>query len=268
MSSTTPQSVEHYLRQISEQGFAVVPGVFSPQEVDRLRAAIEEVFAQEQSFEGASGGQGRYARYSYNLTNKHAVFREAIQQPVMLELMAGVLGDDFILGSLHARATYPGAPRQEFHRDWMVDRRISFPTHVNTIWMLDDFTIENGATHIVPGSHLWHEDPEQGKVYPGEVQAIGQTGSVAIWDARLYHAGGANSSASPRRGLTGFFCRSWAQPQEDHTRGIDPALLTDASPLLIRLWGFHNQVPWEETSRPNVMKQMPAPGVPAVANDV
>jgi ectoine hydroxylase-related dioxygenase (phytanoyl-CoA dioxygenase family) len=255
-----PERIECYLRQIAEQGFAVIPGVFSPGDVERMRAAIEEVFACE---EGALAGHGPHVRFSVNLTNKHAVFRETIQQPFLMELMAALLGDDFILGSLHTRSTYPGAPAQQLHRDWMLDRRIPFPTHVNSMWMLDDFTAENGATRLVPGSHLWDGEPEAQKVYPGEVQATGAAGSVAVFDSRVYHAGGANRSGNARRGLTGFFCRSWAKPQEDHTRSIDRVQLADASPLLIRLWGFHAQVPWEEPDQPNVMKQVPAPGVPA-----
>ena len=80
------------------------------------------------------------------------------------------------------------------------------------MWMLDDFTEENGATRVVPGSHLWDGQPEQRKVYPGEVQATGTAGTVVVFDSRLFHAGGANRSAAPRRGLTVFFCRSWAKP--------------------------------------------------------
>lgn len=255
-----PDPIEHYLRQIAEQGFTVVPGVFSDGEVERMRAAIEEIFVCEQ---GALAGHGPQVRFSVNLTNKHAVFRETVQQPFLMELMAALLGDDFVLGSLHTRSTYPGAPPQHLHRDWMLDRRIPFPTHINSMWMLDDFTVENGATRVVPGSHLWDAEPEQGQSYPGEVQAIGTAGSVVVFDSRVYHAGAANRSDGARRGLTGFFCRSWAKPQEDHTRSIDPALLAEASPLLIRLWGFCHQVPWEEPNEPNIMKQLPAPGVPA-----
>jgi ectoine hydroxylase-related dioxygenase (phytanoyl-CoA dioxygenase family) len=251
---------KHHVDEMADQGFTTLPGVFSPAEVVRMREAIEEVFARE---EGTLGMHGAHVRLSVNLTNKHAVFREMVQHPMVVGLMAGLLGDDFILGSMHTRSTYPGAPVQRLHRDWMLDRRIPFPTHINSMWMLDDFTEENGATRVVPGSHLWDGQPEQGKVYPGEVQATGAAGTVVVFDSRLFHGGGANRSAAARRGLTVFFCRSWAKPQEDHPRSIDPALLADASPLLIRLWGFHAQVPWEEATEPNVMKQLPAPGVPA-----
>jgi ectoine hydroxylase-related dioxygenase (phytanoyl-CoA dioxygenase family) len=253
------RSSAHHLAEMAEQGFTIIPDVFSAAEVKRLRAAVEEVFARE---EGTLGAHGTDVRFSVNLTNKHVTFRETVQNPLLIEIMAALLGDDFIMGSLHTRSTYPGAPSQRLHRDWMLDRRIPFPTHVNSMWMLDDFTAENGATRVVPGSHLWEEGPETDKVYPGETQATGTAGAVAVFDSRLYHAGGANRSHGPRRGLTGFFCRSWAKPQEDHTRCIDPRLLTEASPLLIRLWGFHAQVPWEEPERLNEMHQLPAPGVP------
>lgn len=250
----------HHMERMADQGFTTLPDVFSSAEVESLRAATEEVFTRE---EGSLTGHGAQVRFSVNLTNKHAAFREMVQHPAIVELMAGLLGDDFILGSMHTRSTYPGAPKQRLHRDWLLDRRIPFPTHVNSMWMLDDFTEENGATHVVPGSHLWDGAVEQGKSYPGELQATGKAGSVVVFDSRLFHGGGANRSTAARRGLTVFFCRSWAKPQEDHTRSIDPALLTEASPLLLRLWGFHVQVPWEEPAEPNVMRQLAAPGVPA-----
>jgi ectoine hydroxylase-related dioxygenase (phytanoyl-CoA dioxygenase family) len=253
------RSIAHHLAEMANQGFTIVPDVFSAAEVERMRAAVEAIFAAE---EGALGGHGAHVRFSVNLTNKHATFREAVQHPLLVELMGALLGDDFILGSLHTRSTYPGAPRQGLHRDGMLDRRIPFPTHINSMWMLDDFTVENGATRVVPGSHLWEEEPAPDQVYAAEVQATGAAGSVAVFDSRLFHAGGANHSSGPRRGLTGFFCRSWAKPQEDHTRSVDQRHLDGASPLLIRLWGFHAQVPWEEPYRPNEMHQLPAPGVP------
>jgi ectoine hydroxylase-related dioxygenase (phytanoyl-CoA dioxygenase family) len=253
------ESIDRYLREMTVQGFTVLPDVFSPQEVERLRAAMEGVFGRE----GASTDHGR-VRFSYNLTNKHATFREAVQHPLLMEVMAALLGDDFILAALNAHGSNPGAPAQHLHRDDLLDRRIPFPTHVNSMWMLDDFTEENGATRVVPGSHLWDEQPETSKVYPGQRQTVGAAGSVAVFDSRLFHAREANRSPRQRRGVTAYFCRAWATRQEDYTRSTDPGLLADASPLLIRLWGFHHQVPWEEAGTPNILRQIPAPGVPAI----
>src|SRR4051812_27281004 len=155
----TTVSVGRYLDEMAETGFIVVPGVFSSEQVEAMRTAIDEVFAREA---GTLGGHGEHVRFSVNLTNKHSAFREAVQTPLLMDLLTDLLGDDFILGSLHARATYPGAPLQGIHRDWILDRRIPFPTHVNTMWMLDDFTTENGATRMVPGSHLWDSEPVEG----------------------------------------------------------------------------------------------------------
>jgi hypothetical protein len=63
--------------------------------------------------------------------------------------------------------------------------------------------------------------------------------------------------------MHGFFCRSWMKPQHDHTRSIDPAVVAAASPLLIRLWGFKNQIPYE--AAPGVLKVVPAPGIAELA---
>src|ERR1041385_1945915 len=98
-------SINRHLDEIAEQGFTVVPDVFSPEQIEAMRAAIEDVFARE---DGALGGHGEHVRFSVNLTNKHAAFRDAVQNPNLMGLIEGLLGDDCILGSLHARATYPG----------------------------------------------------------------------------------------------------------------------------------------------------------------
>ena len=171
-----------------------------------------------------------------------------------MDLMAQLLGDDFVLGSIHTRSTYPGAAKQGLHRDWMLDRRIPFPTHINSMWMLDDFTLENGATRFVPGSHLWDEAPDGKRIYPGEVSRRARQ-AMSRYSTRgsITRAEPSVQRSSPR--FDGVLLPLLGETSGDHTRSIDHKLLADASPTLIRLWGFQAQVPWEDPAEPNVMKK-------------
>jgi ectoine hydroxylase-related dioxygenase (phytanoyl-CoA dioxygenase family) len=203
-------------------------------------------------------------QFAYNLTNKHPLFREAIQTPVLIAIMEALLGPDCILGSLNARTSFPGAGAQGLHRDLDFHEHLPLATYCNSVWMLDDFTEENGATRFVPGSHRGPDEPQRGQPDPPHTRAVtGAAGSMMIFDARLWHGGGANRAQRPRCAMHGFFCRSWMRAQHDHTRSIDPAIVATASPLLIRLWGFKSQIPYE--AAPGVLKVVPAPGVPELA---
>jgi ectoine hydroxylase-related dioxygenase (phytanoyl-CoA dioxygenase family) len=114
----------------------------------------------------------------------------------------------------------------------------------NSLWLLDDFTRDNGATRIVPGSN--HRDESAPETSPDEIQVIAPAGTVVIFDAATWHGGAENRTQNPRRVIHGYFCRSWVKPQLDHTRSYDPEWLETASPLLKRLMGFNHQVAYEE----------------------
>jgi ectoine hydroxylase-related dioxygenase (phytanoyl-CoA dioxygenase family) len=104
--------------------------------------------------------------------------------------------------------------------------------------MLDDFTEANGATRVVPGSHRF-EDP-MGYVRAGgaTVAAEGAAGTALIFDGRLLHGTGANTSAAPRRGLIAYFCQPFVRQQENFMLSLDPALRAAASDELLALLGF------------------------------
>jgi ectoine hydroxylase-related dioxygenase (phytanoyl-CoA dioxygenase family) len=252
---------QQHIREIEEQGCTVVPGVFSPAEVGRLKGAVQEVLASEAARRNV---EEKDVQFAFNLTNKHPLFREAIQTPILIAIMEVLLGPDCILGSLNARTSFPGAAPQGLHRDLDFQVHLPLPTYCNSVWMLDDFTAENGATRFVPGSHRRPDWPPRGQDDPPDTRAVtGRAGSLMIFDARLWHGGGANRSPRPRHAMHGFFCRSWMKPQHDHTRSIDPAVVAAASPLLLRLWGFKNQIPFE--AAPGVLKVVPAPGISELA---
>jgi ectoine hydroxylase-related dioxygenase (phytanoyl-CoA dioxygenase family) len=149
-----------------------------------------------------------------------------------------VLGPGFKLSSLNARSADPHADSgQPLHVDMgaIADERGYWAC--NTIWMLDDFTMENGATRMIPGSHRWGtrpqdvlEDPRA--PHPEEVLLTGPAGSVAIMNAHLWHGGTANRTASPRLAMHAFYCRHDKPQQQYQKRLLRPEVQAGLSPAL------------------------------------
>ena len=209
--------------QLDKQGFTLLRDVIPTDEVNELRRLSMALATDER----ASGRGAMYldnrAQRVWNLVNKGEPFERAIQHPRILAAMEYLLGEDCMLSSFTVNIINPEANEGGLHIDYplrlMPDPRPSFPLIANSVWLLDDFTLENGATRCVPGSHLRLEGgPEPGVKYDDEVQVCGPKGSALIVNGALWHASSANHTEGDRVGLLGFFCRSFLKPQQDHLK--------------------------------------------------
>ena len=161
----------------------------------------------------------------------------------MLAAMAYLLGTDCTLSSFTVNVLYPGAPDAGLHIDYPLSAlptpRPSFPLVANSVWFLDDFTLENGATSCVPSSHQRLEAmPEPGIEYTDELQICGPRGSVLIVNGAIWHGSSKNVTHEPRVGLLGFFCRSILKPQQAHLKLVSDEVISRATPTLRRLLGL------------------------------
>ncbi len=139
----------------------------------------------------------------------------------MLPVVEGVLDRGCLVSSLSSIAIDPGETAQPIHAD---DQLIPLPKPhppvvCNTMWALTDFTDANGATRVVPGSHLWDHDPDYGQPYPS-VPAEMPAGSVLIWHGSLWHGGGANETDERRVGIAMNYCAGFIRQQENQQLGI------------------------------------------------
>ena len=133
----------------------------------------------------------------------------------------------------------PGESSQILHRDrgvWggYIPRKIE--TQFSTVWAINDFTKENGATQVVPGSHKWHKDREP---LPEEIAyAEMKAGSVFIYTGSVLHGGGTNVTEQPRLGVFLHYAPSWLRQEENQYLSCPPQVAKDFSPELRSLIGY------------------------------
>ena len=216
---------EAHRRLLDEQGFVKLDGLMPPELRTRLVDRIEALFALEGEQAGAEFKQEAGARRLANLADKGEVFIEAVLHPTVREHVAHVLRPRFKLSSLNARSANPsGDDGQPLHVDAGAIADEGGYWVCNTLWMLDDFTADNGTLRVVPGSHRWGRRPEDvledpQRPHPGETLVTGRAGDVVVMNSHLWHGGTANRTPRRRLALHAFYCR-WDKPQQQYQKAL------------------------------------------------
>lgn len=191
-------------RFLDEHGYLILPDVIDAAWLEALRDKYEHLMVKEGASAGTEVHQEQGTRRLADLVNKGDIFDRMYTHPQVLAAVYHVLNREFKLSSLNARDAIPGEGRQPLHADWGKHPK-GTPFHVvNSLWMIDDFTPDNGATRIVPGSHHldggvsdYMADPAD--AHPDEMLAVAPAGTVVVFNAHTWHGGTMNRSNRTRR---------------------------------------------------------------------
>lgn len=222
--------------RLENHGYLLVENFMTKELLETIRRQVEDILFAEGDRAGAEFKQEPQSRRLANLVNKGEVFQQIVVAPQILEYVSYIIGPQFKLSSLNFRAADP-------HSDWVQPLHCdvgAIPDEkgywvCNVIWLLDDFTTENGATRVVPGSHKWGVLPQAvlpdpRAPHPDELLLTGPAGSVVVMNAHLWHGGTANGTASPRGALHSFYCRR-DKPQQQYQKAlISPEVARRLSP--------------------------------------
>ena len=224
------------VRRIREDGYAVVPDFLDEATVERLRADLAPVFDAIGS--RMTDEHGQQTNHTHNLLAKTRAVDEVLMDDRLLELVEGVLGPDFQVSGVAAMRPGPGDQRQWMHQDdgHYPIARPHPPLIVNTLIALDPFTVENGATEVVPGSHRRVErvDPEA-----ATVSVEMPLGGLLLWEGALWHRGGGNSTHNEyRRSINVNFNLAWLKQRENQFIGVPPEVVVDMPEKLQALIGY------------------------------
>ena len=240
-------------RQLDEDGYFIVPDVFSPDEIAEMLSELDRL----QTLEGEFGGHEVHiepgALRLSNLFNKSVAFDRCLTCQPTLAAAHYLLGEISVY-SLNARSPSRGNGQQLLHSD--VPRVTSTDWRlVNSMVMLDDMTPDNGPTRLVPGSHKWvplnvpdvnmaevkhiEVTPEERATmpadplapHPQEIKVTGKAGSVAVINGHIWHGGTRNDSGKPRRVLHLAIGRRDLPQQLDEREHLTEGLYQRSGPV-------------------------------------
>lgn len=227
--------------ELDELGYTVLTEFMSDAWLGELRAGVERLFAEEGGRAGSEFRQEVGTRRLANLVDKGTVFEQAVVSPDILVLVRHVLGEDFKLSSLNVRSANP-------HSGWTQPLHVDMgllPDHngylvANTVWLLDDFTADNGSLRVVPGTHRSGRLPQDAVAdlhapLPGEVLVTAPAGTVVVMNAHLWHGGTANRTGNHRRAMHGFYCRGDVPQQQYQKRLLRPETQARLNPEVRRI---------------------------------
>lgn len=224
-----------HVEELERTGYVILEGALDPETVGALRRELDPHL--DRRLFGRNPFEGHSTQRVYGLLAKSRLFDPLVEHPAVMAACESTLGPGFLLSVAHAILIHPGEAAQNLHHD---DSFYPLPRPrqalgVSTIWALDDFTEDNGATRIVPGSHRWNgERPDEEAARPVVMPA----GSLLVFLGTLYHGGGENRSAGTRLGLTIQYCPPWARQQENFVLGVPASEVPQLSGRIQQLIGY------------------------------
>jgi ectoine hydroxylase-related dioxygenase (phytanoyl-CoA dioxygenase family) len=232
-------SVDAHAARIAADGYTVVSGAIEADLVDSLVADLERLEDVLAVAPASNAFEGTNTWRIYNLLARGALYERIPVHANVLPIVERVLDGGCLISSLSSIAIGPGETAQPVHAD---DQLIPLPkphpaTVCNTMWALTDFTAENGATRIIPGSHLRDCSPDYGREYDS-IPAAMPKGSVLVWHGSLWHGGGANQTGDRRVGIAMNYCAGYIRQQENQQLGIPTEAVRRFSPRLQELVGY------------------------------
>lgn len=232
-------STEEILHVLKRDGALILTGVLTPEDLAQVRA--ETMPYIDATPNGADDFVGHNTTRTGALVARSAKCRELASHPKIVSAAETFLKPFCERIQLHLTQVIrirPGQTAQPVHRD-----RWAWGTHLkdiepqfNTIWAISDFTKENGATQVCPGSLDWPDD------YQAKDEEIGYAempaGSVLVYSGGVFHGGGANVSNGDRVGINITYTLGWLRQEENQYLSCPPEIAKTLSPDLQALIGY------------------------------
>ncbi len=228
--------LERVLADLDRDGYSVVESLLAGDEAAAVRNGLREVL--DRTPLGRNDFEGYQTRRIYALFAKTRAFDALALHPLLLGVLDAVLGPSYQLSAPTGIEIGPGEKAQGLHMD---DGIYPLPRPhpevvLNSMWALDDFTAENGATRVVPGSHRWTDripvDPDE------TVTVTMPAGSVLFIAGTLWHGGGANRTDRPRLGVLLEYAAGWLRQQENHVLAVPREVVATLPERLQELIGY------------------------------
>ena len=232
-------TVSHHAGRITRDGYTIVEDAIEPAVVDELAETVTRLEVDLEVEPAGNSFAGANTLRICNLLAHGQIWQRVPVHESVLPVVERVLDPGCLVSSLSSINIGPGETAQPIHAD---DILMPIPkphpaTVCNSMWAITDFTEANGATRVIPGSHLYDHSPNYGQHYDS-IAAEMPKGSVLIWHGSLWHGGGANRTEGRRVGIAMNYCAGYIRQQENQQLGLSPELVRSFSPRLKELVGY------------------------------
>jgi ectoine hydroxylase-related dioxygenase (phytanoyl-CoA dioxygenase family) len=245
--SVSRDACDRAIEQLGLLGFAIVDGGYSSDAIAAFAAAFERArrASREQLREGTT----------LEMLNEHhtirlpmfydRLFLELATNRSVLDICRRMIGDYVVLNQQNGVINPPEGTQYSqgaYHRDLPHQHFTSSrPLAVSALFCLDDFTAENGATLVLPGSHKQEAFPSDSVVGVIQAQITAPAGSFIVLDSMIFHSGGVNRTARERRAVNQVFSIPLIKPQIDLPSVLGDSFTSDSD--LRQLLGYSARVP-------------------------
>lgn len=240
MSSAPGFDLDIHAERMRRDGYTIVENFLDADMLAQVRAGVAPHLG---TYRGRNAFEGFTTERIYTLVGRGKVFEDIAEDPRLLGLVGRFLQPNFLLSASQAITIYPGEAKQGLHHDDSFYKvpRPRLPLGVSSIIAIDDFTAENGATSIMPGSHSWGPADQASlpRALAEERPVLMKAGSAIVFLGTLIHGGGANRSNASRLALTFQYCEGWLRQQENFFLAIPRDIAKSMSPRLQELLGYN-----------------------------
>jgi ectoine hydroxylase-related dioxygenase (phytanoyl-CoA dioxygenase family) len=249
--------LEHHAQAIARQGYTVIDDFLAPEVLTEVRRVLAFYLG---THEGRNRFEGLQTERVYTLVARAKVFWGVVLDARILALCDRFLLPNYLLTASQAIRINPGEAAQPWHHD---DSFMHLPrprpmVSLSTVVAVDPFSVDNGATQIVPGSHAWSDEPLRdldsfapalqdevdARLARQSLSATMPPGACIVFAGTLLHRGGANRSTTARTAFSNQYCQPWARPQENFILGVPAEVARTMPPRLQALLGYSIHPPF------------------------
>jgi ectoine hydroxylase-related dioxygenase (phytanoyl-CoA dioxygenase family) len=243
-TSSRTVSVADFAAQMEARGWFIFEDVVDASLIKELIVDLEQAYEIRRPIQIRNGVDANTEGTAHHLLADGKSFLELLQRAYLDEYLKSFFEGNYILntfgGNLNLRKQFTYA--SVVHRDVRTyTREITFL--MNIIVMLDDFTLDNGATHLLSGSHLKRDKPSDEEFFSKADRAVGRSGSIVLWDSNIWHAAGENKTDAPRRSLSLIYSKPFMKQQFDYPRSVRYENAALYSETFRQIVGFNARVP-------------------------
>jgi len=236
------------IESLKNKGYVILRNRISNEWLDALSNAIDDAFITHRETQIKNGNDITTGGVALHVLLSNPIFIDFLDHLIKIgfikDLQENYFNSKCILNSFSALDNLPNQPNFSavVHRDLRFYSN-QFPIMINCLLMIDDFTIENGGTYLLPYSHLEERKPDDAEFFSKAIQATGKRGDLLIFDSNVWHSSAPNTTQGHRKAVPITITKSFMKQLLDYPRAIGYDKMDDFNLELQQLLGYHSRVP-------------------------